>query len=217
MKNTERLLRIVCDAFPMLLDTPLETRRLTVSGMNVVIRGWKAEGLGHVSCMNATGLLGVMKMDMLIINPTRLDMPLLTYERVNAMGNDTMIFGLYDTLLGETALNGTAAAKELYAALPDYDPGKRRCDSLKLPESLAKKGKKLHTAAFHAAAAEYVEGWLKDAGKAMPCEAGAKREKAAVYAEDLLKSGDPAVTALQKSLGPEKTDELLRTTVFGIR
>ena len=68
-----------------------EFRKLTIKGLTFVIRQYEADGLGNVSWMNAAGFFGLMKMETLIINPKWKDMPLLSYDRVKAMGSDTLI------------------------------------------------------------------------------------------------------------------------------
>ena len=73
--------------------------------MQFRVRRFYADGLGTVSAMVAAGFFGLMKMDTLIITATEKDMPLFSYDRVYAMGNDTLIFELYNTLLGDTDLS----------------------------------------------------------------------------------------------------------------
>ena len=61
-------------------------RKMKISGMTFQVYAFYAEGLGHVSAITASGFLGAMKMDTLIITPTEKDMPLFSYDRVHAMG-----------------------------------------------------------------------------------------------------------------------------------
>lgn len=185
------------------------------SGMTFRIRAFHAEGLGHVSVMTASGFFGLMKMDTLIINPTEADMPLFSYDRVLAMGNDTLIFELYDTLLGDCDLSRLEAVKKNAAALPEHDLGKHWYDSIKLPVSLSKKGKKAHRAAFDQCAMEYLGAYLKAAKAAALCEAAPKREKGSVYVEGLLKNGGPSTDVFKKGIGEEKTAKLFREVLFG--
>ena len=155
-----------------------------------------------------------MKMDTLIITPTEKDMPLFSYDRVHAMGNDTLIFELYDTLLDHTDLSALQAAKDQAAQLPEHDLGAHWYDSIKLPVSLSKKGKKAHTAAFNSCAMQYLEAFLATSQNAAPCEAEPKREKASVYVEGLLTHGGPSTNVFKKSIGEKKTAELFRKTLF---
>lgn len=213
MKQTDEMLLTLAKSCGFSLREPEQTLEMKVSGMKFRIRAYTAPGLGHVSEMTATGFFGLMKMDTLIITPTRVDMPLFSYDRILALGNDTMIFELYDTLLGETDLSALDEAKAACGALPDHDLGSHWYDAIKLPQSLSKKGKK-QTPAFDKAAGGYLEAYLQAAAGAAPCEEKGKREKAGVYVEGLLEHGGPSTDVFKRSLGPEKTAELFRGTLF---
>lgn len=212
----QEMLRTITEQFYL---TALDTgayQTLKTSGMTFRIWAFRAEGLGHVSAMTASGFFGLMKMDTLIITPTEVDMPLFSYDRVHAMGNDTLIFELYDTLLGKTALPGLEAVKSAAAVLPDHDLGQHWYDTIKLPVSLSKKGKKPQTPDFDRVTREYLQAFLADAKNAPSCTDGAaKREKASVYVEGLLTHGGPSTDVFKKGIGPEKTGELFRRVLFG--
>lgn len=191
-----------------------EFSRMKVNGMNFDIWAFHAEGLGHVSAMTASGFFGLMKMDTLIINPTERDMPLFSYDRVCAMGNDTLICELYDTMLEKADLSRVEAVKARYAALPDHDLGKHWYDSIKLSASLSKKGKK-GNASFDTCAMEYLEAFLESAEAAPYCDPAGKKEMASVYVEGLLSNGGPSTDVFKKGIGSEKTEFLFRHFLFG--
>jgi hypothetical protein len=211
---TERMLDIIGKHFP-LTELPCgEYAKMKVSGMTFRIRRFHAEGLGSVSEMVASGFFGLMKMDTLIITPTKKDMPLFSYDRVHAIGNDTLIFELYNTLLGETDLSALEQVKEDAKYLPDHDLGAHWYDSIKLPVSLSKKGKKKDTPGFDATVIHYLAKYLETAQAAAVCEAASKREKASVYVEGLLTNGGPSTDVFKKAIGEEKTAELFRKYLF---
>lgn len=210
----QRMLDVIAKSFP-LTELPCgEYEKMRVSGMTFRIRRFHAEGLGPVSVMVASGFFGLMKMDTLIITPTEKDMPLFSYDRVHAMGNDTLIFELYDTLLGETDLSALEEVRQNAAYLPDHDLGEHWYDSIKLPVSLAKKGKKADTPGFDATVMHYLAKFLKTAASAPACEAEPKRKKASVYVEGLLKHGGPSTDVFKKGIGSEKTADLFRRILF---
>ena len=94
---TEKLLDIIRAKHEL---SPLEVGEfvsLKAKGMRFSIRAFRAEGLGHVSVMRARGFFGLMRMDTLMIVPEQKDLPLYSYDRIHAMGNDTLIIELYDT------------------------------------------------------------------------------------------------------------------------
>lgn len=210
-----KMLRTVTARYHLNGITAGEFSKMKVSGMNFEIWAFHAEGLGHVSAMTATGFFGLMKMDTLIINPTERDLPLFSYDRVHALGNDTLIYELYDTLLEKADLAGLEAVKARYADLPDHDLGQHWYDGIKLAVSLSKKGKKAHSAAFNSCAMDYLEAYLDSAENAPWCDPAGKKAKAAVYVEGLLEHGGPSTDVFKKGLGPEKTALLFRHILFG--
>lgn len=217
MKLTSQLLLEIGKVFPLHIQDPNEVIRLKVSGMTFEIQTFHVAGLGHVSSMIAKGFFGLMKMDTLIIVPTEVDMPLYSYDRVNAMGNDTLIFEIYDTLLSKTDLSGLEDVKNNCKALPDHDLGAHWYDSIKLPVSLSKKGKKQHTAAFDTCAMDYTKAYLAAVHSAAACDADRKREKASVYVEGLLEHGGPSTDVFKKGIGEEKTADLFRRVLFATK
>ena len=192
-----------------------EYRKMKVSGMTFQIYAFHAEGLGHVSAMQASGFLGLMKMDTLIINPDEVDLPLFSYDRIHAMGNDTLIYELYDTMLGKPDISQLDRVKDAAASLPDHDPGEHWYDAIKLPQSLSKKGKKESSEAFDRLAMDYLKAFLDCAADAPLCEPIPKMEKASVYVEGLLSHGGPSTDVFKKGLGDERTAHLFRNILFG--
>ena len=147
----KEMIKLLKEYFPLEQCSTGEFSKIKVSGMNFTIEKYYAKGIGNVSVMQAAGFFGLMKMDTLIINPTECDMPLFSYDRVHAMGNDTLIVELYDTLANEANrvdLSEIEKVKGKYAALPDHDLGSHWYDSIKLKESVSKKGKKKDTPSF---------------------------------------------------------------------
>lgn len=213
----EKLLKTIDSRYPLTEQEAGDFQRLKANGMKFSIRAFRAEGLGWVSAMTASGFFGLMKMDTLIINPTEVDLPLLSYDRVHAMGNDTLIYELYDTLVGQPDLSALDKAKGRTAILPDHDLGKHWYDDIKLPQSFSKKGKKIQTPAFHDATLQYMVAFLNAAKTAPTCDADAKREKASVYVEGLLTHGGPSTDVFKKSIGAEKTAQLFRHVLFGTK
>lgn len=209
---TNKLLNIIGEEFPL---TPISVggfSKIKASGLTFLVEAYSAEGLGHVSVMRAKGFFGLMKMDTLIINPTERDLPLYSYDRIFAMGNDTLIVELYDTLLGRFSGETLKKVKDEFAALPERDPGEHWYDNIKLCESISKKGKKI-TPEMDALAEKHFKAYLSAECGAVSDKA-AKQEKASVYVEGLLSKGGPSTDAFIKAIGKEKTAELFRSYLF---
>lgn len=211
----QKMLRAITAQYHLNGITTGQFGKMKVNGMNFDVWAFHAEGLGHVSAMRASGFFGLMQMDTLIINPTEKDMPLFSYDRVHALGNDTLIYELYDTILDRAELNRVEDVKEKFRHLPEHDLGEHWYNPIKLAISLSKKGKKSQSTAFDQCAMEYLEAFLADAQEAPYCDPAGKKEKASVYVEGLLEKGGPSTDVFKKGLGPERTAQLFRKILFG--
>ena len=211
---TNAILQKIAQTYP-LTELPVgDMGILKASGMTFTVQAFHAEGLGHVSIMRAKGFFGLMKMDTLIINPTQIDLPLYSYDRIFAMGNDTLIVELYDTAITPYDASALASVKESYAHLPYRDPGKHWYDDIKLKERLSFKGKKAQTPAFDELTLKQFDAYL--GGSNAPVEdKNAKLEKANVYVNGLLEKGGPSTDVFKKTLGEEKTAKLFKEVLFG--
>lgn len=212
---TEKLLNVLSEKFTLTEIDADEMKTLKASGMKFDIRAFHAEGLGHVSVMKANGFFGLMKMDTLIINPTEKDLPLYSYDRVFAMGNDTLIVELYDTFVGKCDTSPLGKVNAKYASLPDHPLGEHWYDSIKLKESVSKKGKKKETPRFDELTAEHLDAYLALSPENVEVSEREKREKASIYVEGLLSNGGPSTDVFKKSFGEEKTATLFKKVLFG--
>ena len=140
---TGKLLSMIGERFPIQEIDVGPYGTIKAKGMVFTARAFGAQGLGHISVMHARGFFGLMKMDTLIVNPKELDLPLYSYDRILAMGNDTLIIELYDTVVEDCPMDGIHGVNARYRSLPERDPGQHWYDPIKLPESVSKKGKKL--------------------------------------------------------------------------
>ena len=211
---TEKLLQLLQLQYPLEVCDPGAFSTLKAKGMRFTVRAWEARGLGHVSVMEAKGFFGLMKMDTLIVNPTERDLPLYSYDRIQAMGNDTLIAELYDTTVCGFRAPALDAVCADGAALQDRDPGTHWYDGIRLSQSISKKGKKPERQAFDRLAEDHFAAWLGAAGQPLTDKA-AKRAKAAAYVDGLLTHGGPSTDVFKKALGQEKTELLFRKVLFG--
>ena len=209
------MIRTITSRYHLNAITLGEFSKIKSGGMSFDVWAFHAEGLGHVSAMTASGFLGLMKMDTLIINPTERDMPLFSYDRIQAKGNDTLIFELYDTCLEQAELSRVGEAKKNFANLPDHDLGQHWYDPIKLDVSMCKKGKRSHTPDFDKCSLEYLSAFLEDAGNASYCDPAGKQAKASDYVDGLLTNGGPSTDVFKKAIGEEKTAALFHNVLFG--
>ena len=208
-------LRVIADSYSLTPISVGEFATLKVNGMKFTIRAYHVEGLGHVSIMRAKGFFGLMKMDTLMIVPTERDLPLYSYDRIVAMGNDTLIVELYDTLTQPLDLSLLGHIKAKFRHLEERDPGVHWYDNIKLSESISKKGKKAQKDDLEALAAEHFSAYLHAPAKKVT-DVEKKKELSTKYVEGLLREGGPSTDVFKKALGEEKTAKLFKTVLFGI-
>lgn len=215
----ENLLEVLSSNFPLEKLDAGEFANLKVSGMKFTISAYKAKGLGHVSTMTAKGFFGLMKMDTLIIVPQEKDLPLYSYDRIQAMGNDTLYLELYDTVAGSFNTSALDTLKQKFASLPSFDPGKHWYDNIKLQQSLFKKGKKAQLeASLDELATEYLKAFAGSSSSAEDTnfDAQEKLKKSQYYVNGLISNGGPSTDVFKKALGEEKTAKLFNTVLFGV-
>jgi hypothetical protein len=187
---------------------------LKVSGMKFAVGAYEAAGLGHVSTMAAKGFFGLMRMDTLIIVPKDIDLPLLSYDRIKAFGNETLIIELYDTCLKKSNLESLKRLKDINSSFAKYETGSHWYDSIKLPESIGFKGKKKDADVFDALCLDYVKAYLALEADQVT-DKKAKDAKSAVYVDGLLSNGGPSTDVFVKGIGKEKTTRLFKEILFG--
>lgn len=212
---TDVLLSRIKDRYELTALDVGEFATLKASGMKFSVQAYYAKGLGHVSVMRAKGFLGLMKMDTLMIVPKETDLPLYSYDRIYAAGNDTLIVELYDTLLSPldlSLLDGIIARR---AYLPERDPGKHWYDGIKLPQSISKKGKRAQTPEFDALTYEHFEAYL-NAPAALASDKAQKDARSAAYVKGLLEQGGPSTDVFKKTLGEDVTARLFGEVLFGV-
>ena len=211
---TERLLSLIKERYPIEELDVGEFSTLKASGMKFSVRAYRAEGLGHVSVMRAKGFFGLMRMDTLMIVPDARDLPLYSYDRIFAMGNDTLIVELYNTLAEPVDLSALDAVKARFADLTERDPGEHWYDSIKLSASISKKGKGAQTASHDALTVAHFEAYL-NAPAGDTADPAKKRALSAEYVNGLLSHGGPSTDVFKKTLGADRTARLFGRVLFG--
>lgn len=187
--------------------------RMILNGMTFKIDSYKAEGLGFISTMQASGFFGLMKMDTLIINPVDIDLPLLSCDRIRAMGKDKLFLEMYDTMVEKTSMDKVAAVKESYSSLPTHTPSSAWYDDIKLRESMFPVGRKKDSATFDEVSLSYIKAYVETDAPAVS-DPEAKAKKIDYYVDGLLSHGGPATDVFVKKVGKEKTAKLFKEILF---
>lgn len=186
---------------------------LRAGGMRFSICAYDLSGIGALSTVSMTAMLNLMRMETLVLTPLERDAPLLSCDLVRVAGRDTLLLELYDTQLAPIDTDALDAVKAAYAALPDHDLGTHWYDPLKLPPSLAKRGRKLWAQAAPLADA-YLAAYLDLLSAAPPCARAEKQARVRAYVDGLLQNGGPSTDQFKKLIGEERTAALFRQVIF---
>lgn len=213
---TTKLLDLIQAEYELTAVDVGDMSTLKANGMKFSISAYYARGLGHISVMRASGFFGLMKMDTLIINPDCTDLPLYSYDRIFAAGNDTLIVELYDTMISPCDLSALDVVKGKYNSIADRDPGVHWYDSIKLSQSISKKGKKVDTPQMDSMTIEHFKAYL-NASCGLVSDPMTKQKKADFYVNGLLEHGGPSTDVFKKALGVEKTTILFQKYLFGTK
>ena len=214
----KQIIDLIRKSFELKEQPAGEFSTLKVGPMKFSIEHWDGGVLGNVSYMAASGMMGLMKMETLIINPVKADLPLMSLDTVLAMGKLTVIAEIYDTTIGGFDQAACLTVKESLAFHPDRPVSSNWYDDIKLPCSWGKKTGKKALLTLEKGLAEYVQAYLSVA-KRTPELSGElleqKRIKTDSYVTGLLEHGGPSTDVFVKHLGKEKTGKLFHEVLFG--
>lgn len=187
--------------------------KIRKKGMNFDIKAYEIPGIGRMSAIRMKAMMGLMKMETVVISPLEKDAPLFSFDDILAMGSDTLLLELYDTQLSPASVDELTAVKEKYAALPDNDLGQHWYDHLKMAPSLSKKGKKKDVD-YEPLFAEFLEAYIELLKTAPACDRAEKQAKVREYAQGLLDNGGPSTDQFKNMIGEEATRDLFLRYVF---
>ncbi len=215
-KMVESFLDEIGRRFPMKEIPCGEFSEAKVSIMKFHIRHWDAGLLGNVSYMCTDGL---MKMESLIINPLRIDLPLLSMDTILAMGKFSVYSEIYDTSVNGFDQSGCQAAKDSLSSYQDKESKPHWYDGIRLGCSIAKGAKKNDANAMGQAVKAFLDAYLDLAVKASeitdPVILKEKAKRSNAYVDGLLTNGGPSTDAFLKKYGKEKTAQLYYEVLFG--
>lgn len=197
---------------------------LSKRGMTFDTKSCEIKGVGHLCVMRMNAFMGLMKMETIVIAPTKVDMPLFNVDWVSAFGTETLIAELYDTQLepwpGE-AQKKFEEIQEEYLDVEDNESGEHWYDSVLYSVSIHKKGKGL-TDRFNDAAKDYIDLFaaelaeLSEPAAAGKCPADLKRARVGDFARTLVENDGPAVNMMAKLFGEETMRRIVLKHMYGV-
>ena len=189
---------------------------LRKSGMTFRISSYEVQGLGYMSVIDMSAMLGLMKMESFILTATERDVPLFSGDLIQAAGKCTLLMEFYDTMLAPLDEESAAAYRQVkarYAHLTPYKTEPRWYDDIRYDFTLGAADKRVRQLNGEIAAA-YFAAYRENVGRAAAADPAAKRAKTAAYVEGLFSGGGPAVDQFKKLFGEEKAREIFEKYVF---
>lgn len=192
--------------------------KLDAKGMHFLISRYSVKGVGNLCLIDMKAMLGLMKMQTVVLSVAEKDVPLLNFDTVKVLKNGTYIAEFYDTMLGEKddeLEKACEAIKEADGDLPDYVSGKHWYDSILFPCSYAKKLKGSGDR-VNESLKKYFDAFMKSLEAADICDPATKKKRISDFANGLIDNGGPAVDQVKKLFGEELTKRLVLGHMYGV-
>lgn len=183
-------------------------------GMKFHLQSYDWNGCACVSHLSMKAFLSLMTMETVICTPYAKDVPLFSFDSINAFGKKSLLLEVYDTQINPIDLTTMIAVKDSYNDLNDRHPKPAWYDNLRLSPSTFKEGNKVRLSKL---ATEMTTAYLDLFATASDVERSAKVAKSSAYVEGLICNGGPAINTIRKMLGDEATETLFRKFLFGVQ
>ncbi len=202
--------------------TPCDTGKYAAfkaGPLKVSTRRYEAAGLGSVSVLEGSAMLGLMKLVTVVINPWQRDIPLFSFDEIGVMKNGTWLVEYYNTVAPGVRLDMSAlqAVKDSLAAVGEYPMGQHWYDDIRYSCSIAKKDKASQRPAVAQALNKALAAYAAMAAAAPALSGDAvmeKQRRTAAYVDGLLSNGGPSTDAFVKAIGKAETEDLFTGVVF---
>ena len=193
--------------------------RLSKSGMTFNTESYTVEGLGHLCVLNMKAMLGLMKMETVVLSSFEKDVPLINLDWVGAFGKETQISELYDTQLTpypQEKLDELQKISDADSDIEDYSSGPAWYDEILYPCSYHKTGKGI-SGRLSASAERFIKVFADQLQSAESCDAEAKKARISDFANTLVEKGGPAVNQFTKLFGRDTAERLILGHMYGVK
>lgn len=190
-----------------------EFKTFKAGSMNNECEAYEAKNLGNIFAMRSRGMLGLMKMETLIVCPIDIDGPLFSLDIVN---NRSVYLELIDVMLEDSfSQDRLLAVKNSYQKYLSNDQKARWYDNIRLGSSFSGKFPDVRTA--EECLMNMTEAYLKALYLSHVSFSDDKKKKIKEYSDQLLKNGGPSTDYFIKHLGKEKTERFFNEAMFATK
>ena len=193
--------------------------KIDKNGMHFKITTYAVRGFGHLSVIDMKAMLGLMKMESVILTAETRDLPLWSGDLVRMAGKCTLLQAFTNTMIDPMSEDLKAPyrkVREKYKRLPPCETGPHWYDDLRYDftlntsdRSLAEKERQITK--------DYFDAYLENIARSAACDPAEKRAKTAAYVDGLFKNGGPAADQFRKLIGEEAAREVFERYVFCCR
>lgn len=188
-------------------------KKMKVGPIRFDIAAYEIPNIGRLSYMKGKAMLGLMKMDTIIITSYKKDVPLFSYDRIKVGKKDTFLIESYDTCKNKCDYPTLDAIKEKFSSYSKYEPKPAWYDTIRRKESVAVTTKGKNN--FDFLLEEYINAVIDIINNADDISIDEKKILNEVYVNGLQKNGGASTDMFLKKIGEEKTSELFRKYLFG--
>ena len=191
--------------------------RLAKNGMVFETEVYSLGYAGQLCILRMKAMLGLMKMETVVVTPGNRDLPLINLDWVGVLGKETQIAELYDTQLAPYPAGALAefdAVKQQGADLEELASEPHWYDAILYPCSFHKAGKGL-SERFSSLAEGCLRVYAAQLAQAVSCDSAKKAEKNRAFAQRLFDEGGPAVDQVTKLFGRETAERLILRYMYG--
>ena len=161
---------------------------LSARGAKLEMESYEVEGFGHLCTLKMRAMMGMMKMETVVLSSYEKELPLLNIDWVQAMGKETLIIEYYDDRIKDFD-------QTLIKSLKDSGKGK--------------------TVTFNQMVAKELAEFVERMTVATP--ANDKKSCVKHFAETLFQTNGPAVSQIVKLFGSEIAHRLVVRHMYGMK
>lgn len=187
-----------------------EFKNFKAGSINNECQAYDAKNMGNVFAMSSKAMLGLMKMETLVISPFDIDGPLFSLDIIN--GKNVYLDFIDATLEKSYSEKRTLTVKDKYQEYLQNAQKAQWYDKVRLKSSFIAKfpdSKKAKECVM-----EMLEAYLKMLDETHVCYAGDKKARIREYIDELLENGGPSTDVFIKQLGRKTTERFFNEAMF---
>lgn len=190
-----------------------------VGPIKVHFRKFKLDEFTSLSILEGKGMLGLIKVNTVVLTSSFKDIPLFSYDFMNMMGKKYYLYEMYDTFVeNKKDYSSYISSSNPIKDIKDYKPSESEMDKYLLSETIRKNP---HTKEEMKLLDEQTERFInlviEEYLSSKEVNVEEKQNKNAKYVYDLLTYGGVSTDLFTKKLGIETTKEIYEHILFGIK